>query len=93
MLAQAHGMDPKEGTGVCGTSDVGPTARVALPCGFKENATLLAGFEAGKRCLRTSLKYIKVGFTGGMFQPLINGRRADQYSGPGSARADLLGNP
>ena len=49
MLAQAHGMDPKEGTGVCGTSDVGPTARVALPCGFKENATLLAGFEAGKR--------------------------------------------
>ena len=83
MLAQAHGMDPKEGTGVCGTLDVGTTARVALPCGFKEVATLLLKFEAGKRCFRTSLKYIKVGFGGRRFQPLI--------FGPGTARAVLLG--
>ena len=39
------------------------------------------------------LKYIKIGFAGGVFQPLLLGPRARGCHEPGGACADLLGNP
>ena len=64
-----------------------------LPGVAKVAAKLLCQFE-GRNGFKTDiLKYIKIGFAGGVFQPLLLGPRARGCSGPGSACADLLGNP
>ena len=65
----------------------------ALPGVAKENAKLFVEFEARNGCKTDILKYIKIGFAGGVFQPLLLGSCACGCSGPGSACADLLGNP
>ena len=64
-----------------------------LPGVAKEALTLLFEFEARNGFKTDILKYIKIGFAGGVFQPLLLGPRARGCSGPGSACADLLGNP
>ena len=64
-----------------------------LPGVAKEAASLLFEFEARNGFKTDILKYIKIGFAGGVFQPLLLGPRARGCSGPGSACADLLGNP
>ena len=65
----------------------------ALPGVAKENAKLLVEFE-GRNGFKTDiLKYIKIGFAGGVFQPLLLGLRARGCHEPGGACADLLGNP
>ena len=65
----------------------------ALPCGFIAASKLLFEFEVRNGFKTDILKYIKIGFAGGVFQPLLLGPRARECSGPGSACADLLGNP
>ena len=65
----------------------------ALPCGSKEVAKLFVEFEARNGFKTDILKYLKIGFAGGVFQPLLLGPRARGCSVPGSACADLLGNP
>ena len=65
----------------------------ALPCGSKEHAKLFVEFEARNGFKTDILKYIKIGFAGGVFQPLLLGSCARECSGPGGACADLLGNP
>ena len=64
-----------------------------LPGVAKEVAKLLLGFEARNGFQTDILKYLKIGFAGGAFQPLLLGPRARGCSAPGSACADLLGNP
>ena len=64
-----------------------------LPCGSKEVAKLFVEFEARNGFKTDILKYIKIGFAGGVFQPLLLGPRARGCSEPGGACADLLGNP
>ena len=64
-----------------------------LPGVAKEAASLLFEFEARNGFKTDILKYIKIGFAGGVFQPLLLGPRARECSGPGSACTDLLGNP
>ena len=64
----------------------------ALPGVAKEAAKLLFEFEARNGFKTDILKYIKIGFAGGVFQPLLLGPRVP-CSGPGGACADLLGNP
>ena len=64
-----------------------------LPGVAKEVANLLFDFEARNGFKTDILKYLKIGFAGGVFQPLLLGPRARGCSGPGSACADLLGNP
>ena len=73
--------------------DLGGTDTHVLPCGFKEVAKLLCEFEARNGFKTDILKYIKIGFAGGVFQPLLLGPRACECSEPGGACADLLGNP
>ena len=80
MPAQADGMDCKEGTGICGTSAVGPTAGAVLPGVAKEQLQLHFEFEARKGTFGTFLKYIKIDFAGGVFQPLLIRRRVHQCS-------------
>ena len=58
---------------------------------FQEQRTPVSGSEAGKSSFNTSLNYIKVGFGGRRFQPLLIGLRVNQWYGPGTARAVLLG--
>ena len=65
----------------------------ALPCGSKEVEKLFVEFEARNGFKTDILKYIKIGFAGGVFQPLLLGLRARGCYGPRSACADLLGNP
>ena len=65
----------------------------ALPGVAKEALTLLFEFEARNGFKTDILQYIKIGFAGGVFQPLLLGPRARGCSVPGSACADLLGNP
>ena len=65
----------------------------ALLCDSKEQLTLLCEFEARNGFKTDILKYLKIGFAGGVFQPLLLGPRARECSGPGGACADLLGNP
>jgi len=93
MLAQADGVESEKGAAICGTSDLPTTAKAGLPSVAKEAASLLFEFEARKGFFGTFLKYIKIGFAGGVFQPLLFSIRAHRRSGPGSACADLLGNP
>ena len=69
----------------------GPTFNRPRRSCFQEQLQLSSGSEAGKSSFNTSLKYIKVGFVGRTFQPLLIGRRANQCYGPGTARAVLLG--
>ena len=90
MLAQADGSESEIGAGICGLSDLVLMDTPALPCGSKEVAKLFVEFEARKTDI---LKYIKIGFAGGVFQPLLLGPRARGCSELGSACADLLGNP
>ena len=66
---------------------------LVLPGVAKEALTLLFEFEARNGFKTDILKYIKIGFAGGVFQPLLLGSRARGCSWPGSACADLLGNP
>ena len=63
-----------------------------LPGVAKEAASLLFEFEAKNGFKTDILKYIKIGFAGGVFQPLLLGPRARGCSVPGGACADLLGN-
>ena len=64
-----------------------------LPCGFIEQLKLLFEFEVRKGFMMAILKYIKVVFAGGVFQPPLFRIHARGCSEPGSACADLLGNP
>ena len=65
----------------------------ALPCGLQTVAKVVFEFEARNGFKTDILKYIKIGFAGGVFQPPLFGPRARECSGPGGACADLLGNP
>ena len=65
----------------------------ALPGVAKEALTLLFEFEVRNGFKTDILKFIKMGFGGGVFQPLLLGPRAHECSVPGSTCTDLLGNP
>ena len=93
MLAQADGSESEIGATICGTLDLATTDTAALPSVAKEALTLLFEFEARNGFKTDILKYIKICFAGGVFQPLLLGPRACGCSVPGSACADLLGNP
>ena len=93
MPTQADGVESEKGATICGTSDLPTTDICGLPSVTNEHATLLCEFEARKGFKTDILKYIKIGFAGGVFQPLLLGPRARGCSGPGSACADLLWNP
>ena len=54
----------------------------ALPCGSKEVANILFEFEARNGFKTDFLKYIKIGFAGGVFHPLLLGPRARKCFGP-----------
>ncbi len=45
---------------------------------FQEVRTLVSGSEGARSSFNTSLKYIKVGFVGRRFQPLLIGLRVNQ---------------
>ena len=93
MPAHADGVESEEGAAICGTSDLPTTAKAGLPGGFIAAAKLLFEFEVRKGFMVDILKYIKIGFAGGVFQPPLVHIRARECSEPGSACADLLGNP
>ena len=92
-LAQADGSESEIGAGICGPLDLVRMDTHALPCGSKEVVNILCEFEARNGFKTDILKYLKIGFAGGVFQPLLLAPRARGCSGPGSACADLLGNP
>ena len=81
MPAQADGVESEKGAAICGTSDLPTTAKAGLPGGFIAAAKLLFEFEARKGFMMDILKYIKIGFAGGVFQPLLLGPRAHECSG------------
>ena len=91
--AQADGSESEIGAGICGPLDLLPMDTPALPCDSKEVAKLFVEFEARNGFKTDILKYIKIGFAGGVFQPLLLGSRACGCYEPGGACADLLGNP
>ena len=93
MLAQADGSESEIGAAICGPSEVGRTYTAALPGVAKEQLTLFFEFEVRNGFMTDILKYIKIGFAGGVFQPLVFGPRARGCSVPGSACDDLLWNP
>ena len=93
MLAQADGVESEKGAAICGTLDLGRMDTTVLPGVANEALTLLFEFEARNGFKTDILKYLKIGFAGGVFQPLLLGPRARGCSGTGSACADLLGNP
>ena len=93
MLAQADGLESEIGARICGPLDLVPMDTAVLPGVAKEHAKLFVEFEARNGFKTDILKYIKIGFAGGVFQPLLLGPRARGCSGPGGACADLLGNP
>ena len=93
MPAQADGVESEKGATICGTSDLPTTAKAGLPGVAKEQLILLFEFEARKGFFVSILKYIKIGFAGGVFQPLLFNIRARGCSEPGSAPADLSRNP
>ena len=82
MPAQADGVEYEKGAGICGTLDLGLTDTPVLPCGFKAASKLLCEFEARNGFRTDILKYIKIGFAGGVFQPLLLGPRARGCAGP-----------
>ena len=93
MLAQADGSESEIGAGICGLLDLVPMDTALLPGVAKEQLTLLCEFEDRNGFKTDTLKYIKIGFAGGVFQSLLFGSRACGCSVPGRACADLLGNP
>ena len=93
MLAQADGIESEKGAAICGTLDLGRMDTLVLPDVAKEALTLLFEFEARNGFKTDILKYLKIGFAGGVFQPLLLGPRARGCFMTGSACADLLGNP
>ena len=93
MLAQADGVESEKGAAICGTLDLPRMDTPVLSGVANEALTLLFEFEARNGFKTDILKYIKIGFAGGVFQPLLFGSRACGCSGPGSACADLLRNP
>ena len=93
MLAQADGSESEIGAAICGPSEVGRTDTGVLPGVAKEVAKLFVEFEARNGFKTDILKYIKICFAGGVFQPLLLGSCARACSKPGSTCADLLGNP
>ena len=93
MLSQADGIESEKGAAICGASDLPPTDTAPLPGVANEQLTLLFEFEARNGFKTDILKYIKIGFAGGVFQPLLLGPRARGCYEPGGACADLLGNP
>ena len=93
MPAQADGVESEKGAGICGTLDLPRMDTPVLPCGFKAASKLLCEFEARNGFRTDILKYIKIGFAGGVFQPPLVRLRARGCSEPGSACADLLGHP
>ena len=82
MPAQADGVESEKGAGICGASDLPTTDTLGLPDVAKEALTLLFEFDARKGFMMDILKYIKIGFAGGVFQPLLLGPRARGCSGP-----------
>ena len=82
MPAHADGVESEKGAAICGTSDLPTTAKAGLPCGFISAASLLFEFEARKGFMTDILKYIKIGFAGGVFQPPLFSPRARGCSGP-----------
>ena len=82
MPAQADGVESEKGAGICGTSDLPATDTPGLPSVAKKALTLLFDFEARKGFMMDILKYIKVGFAGGVFQPLLLSIRARGCSEP-----------
>ena len=82
MLAQADGVESEKGAGICGHSDLPPTDTCGLPSVANEQLTLIFEFEARKGFLVDILKYIKIGFAGGVFQPLLLGICARGCSEP-----------
>ena len=93
MLAQTDGIESEKGATICGPLDLARTDTAALPGVAQEVAKLLFEFEARNGLKTDILKYIKIGFAGGVFQPPLFAPRARGCSGPGGACADLLGNP
>ena len=93
MLAQADGSESEIGAGICGPLDLPTMDTAALPGIAKEAAKLLFEFEARNGFKTDILKYIKIGFAGGVFQPLLLGPRARGCYEPGGACADLLWKP
>ena len=82
MPAQADGVECEKGAAICGTSDLPATDTPVLPCGFIAASKLLFEFEARNGFMTDILKYIKIGFAGGVFQPLLLGPRARECSVP-----------
>ena len=93
MLAQPDGIESEKGATICGTLDLARADTAALPGVANEALTLLFEFEARNGFKTDILKYIKIGFAGGVFQPLLLGPRARGCFRPGGVCADLLGNP
>ena len=93
MLAQADGVESEKGASICGHSDLPLTDTYGLPSVAKAATLLLFEFEARNGFKTDILKYLKIGFAGGVFQPLLLGSCARECSVPGSACADLLWNP
>ena len=81
MLAHADGVESEKRAAICGTSDLPTTAKAGLPGVAKEVAKLLFEFEVRKGFMMDILKYIKVGFAGGVFQPPLFSPRAHGCSG------------
>ena len=82
MPAQADGVESEKGAAICGTSDLPTTDTHVLLCGFIAAASLLFEFEARKGFMMDILKYIKIGFAGGVFRPPLVRPRARGCSGP-----------
>ena len=93
MLAHADGSESEIGAAICGPSDLLPMDTPVLPGVANEHVKVLCEFEAGNVFKTDILKYTKIGFAGGVFQPPLLGPRARECSEPGGACADLLGNP
>ena len=71
MLAQADGVESEKGAAICGTLDLPRMDTPVLPGVAKEAASLLFEFEARNGFKTNILKYLKIGFAGGAFQPLL----------------------
>ena len=91
--AQADGSESEIGAGICGPLDLGGMDTPALPGVANEVANIVFEFVARNGLKTDILKYIKISFAGGVFQPLLLGLRARGCHEPGGACADLLGNP
>ena len=84
MLAQTDGIESEKAATICGPSEVGLTYMTALPGVANEHVKLLCEFEARSLFKTDIIKYIKIIFAGGVFQPLLFDPRARGCSGPGA---------